>query len=117
MQDAQLEALKAKHAKSREKCGILKENNQVLSDQLDQTQNELEAQDAAFKRLERQLKLELDRVTQARALAWLAATLSELKLRNGHRMGMHIYWQLIPGINQTISHRTKCRIAMATLSK
>ena len=87
VQLAALESSRAKHAKSREKSAILKDNNRILTEQVAQLQQELDEQEGSFKRLERQLKLELTRVTQVRAairptsacapgLAWPAAQLS-----------------------------------------
>ena len=66
-QVANLAALRDKHARSREKSGVLKENNRLLSDQVAQLQSSLEAQDAQFRQLERQLKLELNRLTTVRS--------------------------------------------------
>ena len=66
MQDGKLAALKEKYDKTKEKNDILKSNNQVLTDQVAGLAEDMADAESAFKRTERQLRLELGRVEQER---------------------------------------------------
>jgi predicted nuclease with TOPRIM domain len=66
VQEAKAQQLQEKYTKSKEKNSVLKENNRILTDQVQQIQGSYDALVSEFKRKEHQLTGELKLVSQVR---------------------------------------------------